>query len=65
MTGTQLEVAKLTAQLEENKEVTPLETKKVYLIDPLGNLMMQYPADFKTRGLIRDLRHLLKWSRIG
>ncbi len=35
------------------------------LMDPLGNLMLHYPAGFDPYGLIKDLRHLLKVSRIG
>jgi hypothetical protein len=36
-----------------------------YLIDPLGNLMMRYPADREDDGIIRDLKRLLRYSRIG
>lgn len=38
---------------------------RIYLIDPLGNLMMYYPQDFAPEGLIGDLRRLLKVSRTG
>lgn len=37
----------------------------IYLVDPLGNLMMSYPRDVKPAGLQKDLRRLLKYSRIG
>jgi cytochrome oxidase Cu insertion factor (SCO1/SenC/PrrC family) len=37
----------------------------IYLIDPLGNLMMHYPADFEAKGLAKDLTLLLKASYIG
>ena len=37
----------------------------VYIIDPLGNVMMRYPPDAATKGMIKDLKHLLKASRIG
>ncbi|HQU16201.1 MAG: hypothetical protein B7Z66_10045 [Chromatiales bacterium 21-64-14] len=37
----------------------------VYLVDPLGNLMMRYPADLKPSGLQKDLKRLLKVSHIG
>ena len=37
----------------------------IYIIDPLGNLMMRYPPDPDPRRMIRDLNRLLKASRIG
>ena len=37
----------------------------IYVIDPLGNLMMRFPPEPDTRRLIRDLSRLLKASRIG
>ena len=37
----------------------------VFLIDPLGNLMMQFPKDPDPNRMKKDLIHLLKVSRIG
>ena len=37
----------------------------VYLIDPLGNLMMSYPADAKAKGMLEDMKRLLRLSSIG
>jgi len=37
----------------------------IYLVDPLGNLMMNYPQDFKPRELRGDLVRLLKNSWAG
>lgn len=37
-------------------------TRRVYLIDPQGNLMMRYRRDADPKGMLRDLRHLLKIS---
>ena len=37
----------------------------IYLIDPLGNLIMRYPADLEPKAMIKDLGRLLKYSRIG
>jgi cytochrome oxidase Cu insertion factor (SCO1/SenC/PrrC family) len=37
----------------------------IYVIDPLGNLMMRYPPDPDPKRMIRDLSRLLKASRIG
>ena len=37
----------------------------VYLVDPLGNLMMRYPATGSWQDMHKDLKKLLKLSRIG
>ncbi len=42
---------------------TPLD--HIYVIDPLGNLVLRYPRDADPHRIIRDLSRLLKTSRIG
>ena len=37
----------------------------VYLIDPLGNLMMRYPDSAASKGIFKDLKKLLRVSKIG
>lgn len=37
----------------------------LYLIDPLGNLMMRFPRDPEPSRVIKDLKHLLKVSGFG
>jgi cytochrome oxidase Cu insertion factor (SCO1/SenC/PrrC family) len=37
----------------------------IYLVDPLGNLFMRYRADTNPKGILEDIRHLLKYSKIG
>jgi cytochrome oxidase Cu insertion factor (SCO1/SenC/PrrC family) len=37
----------------------------IYVIDPLGNLMLRFPRDPDPRRLIKDLARLLKASRVG
>jgi len=37
----------------------------IYLVDPLGNLMMRFPADPDPSRVIKDLKHLLKVSGFG
>jgi len=39
--------------------------ERVYIVDPLGNLMMYYQPDADPAGMLKDLRKLLKFSRIG
>ena len=38
---------------------------EVYLVDPLGNLMMHYPQELNPKGLLTDLKKLLKNSWAG
>jgi hypothetical protein len=37
----------------------------VYLVDPLGNLMMRFPREPDPSKVIKDLQRLLKYSRLG
>jgi len=37
----------------------------IYLIDPLGNLVLRYPADPDIKRMAEDLERLLRASRIG
>jgi cytochrome oxidase Cu insertion factor (SCO1/SenC/PrrC family) len=38
---------------------------RIYLVDPLGNLMMFYEADSKPKGMLEDMKRLLQLSQIG
>jgi hypothetical protein len=38
---------------------------RVYLIDPLGNLMMSYAPEAKAKGMLEDMKRLLQLSSIG
>lgn len=38
---------------------------RIYIVDPLGNLMMSYPRDSEPKGLLVDMKKLLKLSHIG
>lgn len=37
----------------------------LYLVDPLGNLMMRFPENTDPKSLIKDMKLLLKASQIG
>lgn len=37
----------------------------IYMVDPLGNLMMRFPANPDPSRMIKDLKQLLKASQIG
>jgi hypothetical protein len=40
-------------------------TQNIYLLDPLGNLVLRYPANPDIKRLAKDLERLLRASRIG
>jgi hypothetical protein len=37
----------------------------IFVVDPLGNLMLRFPVGAEPQGMIKDLRQLLKVSRVG
>lgn len=41
------------------------QSERIYLIDPLGNLMMFYEAGAKPKGMLEDMKRLLGLSHIG
>jgi len=43
----------------------PSSAGRVYLVDPLGNLMMYYHPDADPSGMLKDLKRLLKISSVG
>jgi len=48
------------------KQFPQLTKKPIYLLDPLGNLMMYYPqVKPNAKKMIKDLKKLLKYSHLG
>lgn len=45
--------------------VEPAQAPQLLVVDPLGNVMMRYPAGVAGGDVLDDLKHLLKISRIG
>jgi hypothetical protein len=39
--------------------------QRIYVIDPLGNVMMSYAPDAKPKGMLEDMKRLLRLSHIG
>lgn len=42
-----------------------LKKASLYLVDPLGNIMMSYAPDAAPKGILKDLERVLKVSQIG
>ena len=47
------------------KEIEPALESGLYLVDPLGNMMMRYKIDSDGAGIMADLKRLLRYSRNG
>jgi hypothetical protein len=54
-----------TAALLAEKRPRELQAGGLYLVDPLGNLVMYFPPDLAPRDMVDDVEHLLDVSRIG
>ena len=53
-----------TFQIDGSND-SPWSHDRVYVIDPIGNLVMIYEPGFELRGLQDDMKRLLRLSRIG
>ena len=53
------------APLFEVSGVAAQGAERVFLVDPLGYLMMYYAPDAEPKGMLKDLKKLLKYSRFG
>jgi hypothetical protein len=61
-----IEGAHLAASSAELERAFGAEvTAHIYLVDPLGNLMMRFPAEADPARLIKDLERLMKYSSVG
>lgn len=58
------ESAPLLAAAFEVDGQAPLTGENLFLVDPLGNLMMVYAPGGEPRGMIKDLERLLKYSAL-
>jgi cytochrome oxidase Cu insertion factor (SCO1/SenC/PrrC family) len=64
ISGTRIERA-ASRSLAEQFPAQDALAGHIYVVDPLGNLMMRLPRDPDPKQVIKDLQHLLKTSRIG
>jgi hypothetical protein len=50
---------------EYDKAATDVKAPQLWIVDPMGNLVLRYGAESKGKAILEDLRHLLKISQIG
>jgi hypothetical protein len=53
------------SSLLHNKKPAALSAGGYFLMDPLGNLVMYFQPDINPSDMVEDIKHLLKFSRIG
>ena len=41
------------------------DTTNIFIVDPMGNIVLKYNQDFNGKKFLKDLKKLLKLSRIG
>jgi hypothetical protein len=46
-------------------DALPSGAERIYVVDPLGNLVLAYPRDPDIKGVAKDVTRQLKASRIG
>ena len=56
---------KLLSQFAPRTDELTQQPSKIFLVDPLGNLMMSYPVQSEATDLRKDISRLLRASRIG
>lgn len=63
--GSPEELANLRDQVKSAESSMESLNNAIYLIDPFGNLMLRFPPDLDPKSMLKDIKHLLKVSRIG
>ena len=67
LSGDDEKVAVLRDQIKAAEEERKMDKlpDAIYVIDPFGNVMMRFAPDLDPGKMLKDLKHLLKVSRIG
>ena len=55
----------IDAMTKQTAQTSELKQNQVYIVDPMGNLVMRYLPDAYSRDIIKDFKRLLKASKIG
>jgi len=63
--GTDAERAALRDQVRAAESTMDALPNAIYLVDPFGNIMLRFPPDLNPKSMLKDVKHLLKVSRIG
>ena len=59
------QVCKATLSQDVLTQIKGNQDELFGIIDPIGNLMMIYPANIDQRSIYKDMKRLLKYSKLG
>ena len=65
VTGTKQQLKNVTTQFTLADEVHVGKSNRIYIVDPIGNLMMYYELNAEASDIAKDLTRLLKVSQMG
>lgn len=65
VTGSKQQLENITKQFTLADKVDVGKSNRIYIVDPIGNLMMYYEFDAKASDIAKDLTRLLKVSQMG
>ncbi|MEK7190686.1 MAG: SCO family protein [Pseudomonadota bacterium] len=65
LTGSADTMRMLTSYFTLSKDTPLNDPNRIYVVDPLGNLMMSYPAEADANRMRKDLARLLRVSQVG
>jgi cytochrome oxidase Cu insertion factor (SCO1/SenC/PrrC family) len=63
--GSASQILQVLEQFDLTRQAVADEKIGMFIVDPLGNLVMRYQTGFEAKGLVKDLSLLLKASYIG
>jgi len=63
--GSKSQIQQVLNQFELTQQAVSSESVGIFIVDPLGNLVMRYQTGYEAKGLAKDLSLLLKASYIG
>lgn len=65
VTGSKQQLENITSQFTLSDKVVVGKSNRIYIVDPIGNLMMYYELDANASDIAKDLTRLLKVSQMG
>jgi len=65
LNGSKVQMANVVSQFTLADKVNVGTSNRIYIVDPIGNLMMYYEFDASASDIAKDLTRLLKASQMG
>ena len=65
LNGSKEQLVNITSQFKFDDKVDVGKSNRIYIVDPIGNLMMYYELDANATDIAKDLKRLLHVSQMG